>query len=404
MTSVPAAAVSLQAQEAIEGMLQANRLELHRRVLKFLTWIKSAAGRFATGADAQRRFSMLRLRFNSVLGKVDLFADALVQRSEHEYGTWLGGLDVVATDALALPGYYETPPVVCYLDRGAGGAIRRARTRLPGGGENPVAIIRVPRERMIGSGIASSLVHEAGHQAAALLDLVNSLRPELQAKQAQRGRDEIAWRLWERWISEIVADFWALARVGIASTTGLIAVVSLPRAFVFRIHLDDPHPFPWIRVKLSCALGQALYPDPQWERLSSIWDSFYPWENLDPGRRKLISSLLATIKDFAELLIDHRPAALRGKSIPEVLRIQERTPKLLRERWRALRSDPGQMPSLRPTLAFAVIAQARSDEAISAEKESQLLGELLTRWAFEDAIGRGRSVMRPSLPTKNFEA
>ncbi len=59
-------------------------------------------------------------------------------------------------------------------------AIRRARTRLPGGGDNPVAIIRLPRERMVGSGIASSLIHEVGHQGAALLDLVNSLRPLLQ--------------------------------------------------------------------------------------------------------------------------------------------------------------------------------------------------------------------------------
>ena len=66
-----------------------------------------------------------------------------------------------------------------------GAAIRRARTRLPGGGENPVAIVRVPRERMVGTGIASSLVHEVGHQAAALLDLVNSLRPIL--KGLQRG-------------------------------------------------------------------------------------------------------------------------------------------------------------------------------------------------------------------------
>ena len=60
---------------------------------------------------------------------------------------------------------------MCYLDRGHGAAIRRARARLPGGGMSPVAIIRVPRERMVGAGIASSLVHEVGHQAAALLDL-----------------------------------------------------------------------------------------------------------------------------------------------------------------------------------------------------------------------------------------
>ena len=121
-----------------------------------------------------------------MITQFDLFNDVISQRSENETGVWLSGLDVVSADALSLPGgYYEVPPVICYLDRGIGAAIRRARTRLPGGGANPVAIIRVPRERMIGNGIASSLIHEVGHQAAALLDLVNSLRPVLQG--LQRG-------------------------------------------------------------------------------------------------------------------------------------------------------------------------------------------------------------------------
>src|SRR5262249_43669937 len=152
----------------------------------------------------------------------------------------------------------EPPPVVCYLDRGHGAAIRRARTRLPGGGENPVAIVRVPRERMIGTGIGSSLVHEVGHQAAALLGLVNSFRPLLQALQQKGGAEQQAWTMFDRWISEILADFWAMARLGVSATTGLIGVVSLPRAFVFRINMDDPHPFPWIRVRLSTAMGRAL--------------------------------------------------------------------------------------------------------------------------------------------------
>src|SRR5262249_21147629 len=160
------------------------------------------------------------------------------------------GLDVAAQDALQLPGhYYNAPPVICHLHRGLGGAIRRARTRLPGGGENPVSVIRVPRERMIGYGIASSLVHEVGHQAAALLGLVESLRPVLQeVRNSAAPPERSAWRLWERWISEIIADFWAIAKVGIASTVGLIGIVSLPRWFVFRVNVDDPHPFPWIRV------------------------------------------------------------------------------------------------------------------------------------------------------------
>ena len=154
----------------------------------------AAPARSASAAQAQRRFTLLRLQFNATLTQFDLFSDVITQRSEHESGVWLSGLDVVAADALTLPGgYYTVPPIICYLDRGAGAAIRRARTRLPGGGDNPVAVIRVPRERMVGSGIASSLVHEVGHQAAALLDLVPSLRPVLQG--LQRGRRSRPGRL-----------------------------------------------------------------------------------------------------------------------------------------------------------------------------------------------------------------
>jgi len=71
---------------------------------------------------------------------------------------------------------------------------------------------------MVGSGIASSLIHEAGHQAAALLNLVPSLRGELRARQRDGDPNRDLWATWERWISEIVADFWSVARVGVTST------------------------------------------------------------------------------------------------------------------------------------------------------------------------------------------
>lgn len=158
LTSVPAAGISPAAQSGIEWYLAEGRKELRQLIYEFLRWLQSSSRRSQPApAEAQRRFSFLRLRFNAVLSQFDIFSDALTQRSEHETGVWLSGLDAVAEDALALPGYYQAPPTVCYLDRGAGAAIRRARTRLPGGGENPVAIVRVPRERMVGSGIASSL-------------------------------------------------------------------------------------------------------------------------------------------------------------------------------------------------------------------------------------------------------
>jgi len=389
MPMVGAARVSDDASIAIEQHLMSGRRALRRRVRDYIRWLTSD-GRRATAAEAQRRFSFLRLRFNAALTQFDIFADALSLRAEIGNGVWLGGLDVAAECALSLDSKdYDPPPVLTYLDRGHGAAIRRARTRLPGGGDNPVAIVRVPRERMIGSGIASSLVHEVGHQGAALLDLLPPLRVELQARQRTSEQPHrIAWELYERWISEIAADFWSVAKVGIAATQGLLGVCSLPRAFVFRIAGDDPHPFPWIRVKLSAGFGKLLYPDPQWELLDSLWESFYPRAGLEPERLRVIAALDETMPQFLRILIGHRPAALRGQPLVRAFDVAARRPDRLRQIFRVSRGRASALQSLEPTVAFAVLGQAKQDRALSPERESSIVAALLTRWGFQRSLRR----------------
>ena len=383
---VPAAAILPRAQSAIEEYLVGGRRNLRAQVQHFIDWVRGP-GRSASNAQAQRRFSILRLKFNAVLTQFDLFSDVITQRSEHETGVWLSGLDVASADGLMLPSSpVQAPPVICYLDRGAGAAIRRARTRLPGGGSNPVAVIRVPRERMVGSGIASSLFHEVGHQMDSLLDLSASLRPILRGMQRGGREDAPAWHYLERCIAEIVADFFAVARVGIASSLGLIAVVSLPRAFVFRLNLDDPHPVPWIRVKLSCAIGEALHPHPQWRRLSDLWESFYPIAELDAERRRFFARLLSTIPAFVSLLTNHRPAALRGRSLTEALEVSDRQPAQLAALFRTWSRYPAQLYDARASLVFAVVGQARSDGLLSPEDESVLLAKALNHWALRSTL------------------
>lgn len=384
---VPAAALLPQAQTAIESHLARGRHALHGMVRDYLAWLRGPARRHASAADAQRRFTFLRLRFNAALTQFDLFNEVITQRSEHENGVWLSGLDAVAADALTLAGaYYQAPPVVCYLDRGPGAAIRRARTRLPGGGENPVAIVRVPRERMVGSGIASSLVHEVGHQGAALLDLVNSMRPLLQAMQQGGGGSPQAWQLWERWISEIVADFWSLLRVGVVATLGLIGVVSLPRAFVFRLNADDPHPAPWIRVKLSCAMGRSVYPHPQWERLERLWESYYPPAGLAPAQLQVLAQLQDSMPALVGLLVQHRPPTLRGRSLLEAMNAAARQPVRLQLLFQFWNRAPARMYRAAPSLVFAVLGQARADGTLAPEAEAALLERLLTHWALRTTL------------------
>jgi hypothetical protein len=385
-TMLPAAAPTNDAQAALERHLGKLRRELKHKIESFLGWVESAPGVTASPEETQRRFTLLRLEFNRVLSHVDIFSEALSQRSEADTGLWLSGLDVVARDALALPGYVTPPPVICYLARGPGAAIRRARTRLPGGGDNPVAIIRMPRERMISSGLASSLVHEVGHQGAALLDLIPSLRRSLATVRPTGSLDALAWSMWSRWISEIVADFWAVAKVGITSTIGLIGVVSLPRAFVFRTNIEDPHPTPWIRVKLSIAMGQALYPDPQWARLASLWESYYPLERLDGERRRMILALQRAMPAFIDRLIAHRPARLHRRTLGSVLASSARRPARLRRLYQVWRRAPALARDAAPSLVFAVIGQARSDGVMTPEDESQVLDKALRFWALQTSM------------------
>jgi hypothetical protein len=351
-------------------------------VVGFLDWLRSPEAARSDAESAQKTFTTLRLRFNGVLTHFDLFENVITQRSENETGVWLSGLDVVSADALHLRGhYYQSPPIICYLDRGLGAAIRRSRTRLPGGGDNPVAIIKVPRERMVGSGIASSLVHEVGHQAAALLSLVESLRPVLRGLSQRRPSEALAWQLWERWISEIVADLWAAGRVGVASTLGLMSVVSLPRPFVFRVNTNDPHPTPWIRVKLSAALGQAFFPQEAWNRLSELWESYYPIAGAGAKQREILTLLERTIPELVGVLIHHRPAALRGRSLREAMDTDEVQPARLRDLLRRWRQEPQDMYRTRPIVVFAAIGQGRVDGRITPEEESAVIGKLLSHWA-----------------------
>jgi hypothetical protein len=167
---------------------------------------------------------------------------------------------------------------------------------------------------------------------------------------------------------------------------GLIGLVSLPRAFVFRITPDDPHPFAWIRVHLSCAFGDALYPNPQWRQLAEVWTSLYPAGRLAADRVRVMRALIATVPPFVGLVLGHRPPALRGRSLGEVLRTEDRTPDQLLRRYEAWTADPSAIRRTRPALAFAVVGQARARGLLTPEGEDRLLGRLISYWALQSTL------------------
>lgn len=379
MPMVMAAAVPYTAQKDIYELMRAGKTHLTERVLGF---IKNVKTKNISIEKCQAAYAVLKLRFNSLLDQFDIFCDVVSQRGENETGIWVAGLDVLARDALMMTRFYiDAPPMICYLDRGHGAAIRRARTRLPGGDDNPVAVIKIPRERMVASGIGSSLVHEVGHQGSALLDLIASLKLALDDLAVKEKPNTEVWSLLSRWISEILSDFWAVCFLGISASTGLISVVSLPRYFVFRAVDDDPHPFPWIRVKISIAFGKLLYPDDQWQRLERLWETFYPTTGLTPATLQLLQKFEPVLPRFAQLMKEHRPLKLKGKQLHEIFPLHERQPQQLRALYQQWKKDMNLLAKQRPSLVFAVVGQARADNVITPFTENRLLTKMLRHWA-----------------------
>ena len=380
MPMVTAAAIPYQAQKGIYELIREGKRRLGQKVRLFIQKMKTA-GKLPI-EKCQAAYSVLKLQFNALLDEFEVFADVVAQRSEHNTGVWIAGLDTLAEDALGtIRQFSELPPVICYLDRGHGAAIRRARTRLAAGDENPVAVIKIPRERMVASGIGSSLIHEVGHQVSALLDLIPSIKPFLQEFADKDPANREAWLLLSRWISEILSDCWSVSLLGISATTGLISVVSLPRYFIFRVVPDDPHPFPWIRVKISLAFGKLLYPEGQWERLEKLWETMYPVTGLKPHPRRVIKKLESILDPFTRLILSHRPAKLKGLSIREIVPVGERSPDQLRSYFRQWQTNQQLMSKQPPSLVFAVVGQARADNSITPFAENRLLSKMLRHWA-----------------------
>lgn len=383
-TMVPAAMPRGSSLTRIDAHLLRGRQRLLRGAQHFRRWLSSSRALRSRPESVYRRYVFLRLQMSAALTQFDLFADAITQRSEADTGILLRGMEVLADDALRIEHTpYEVPALICYLDRGIGAAIRRARTRLPGGGENPVAIIRVPRERMVGLGIASSLVHEVGHQGAALLDLVPLLQRAMEPYLGPAGALN-PWVSWHRWISEIVADLWSVARVGLASSLGLINVVSLPRPFVFRPNRDDPHPTPWLRVLLSVEMGRQLYPHDEWRRLRQTWLQLYPVQGRgDVAQARELLAQAAHVGRFVHWLLGQRVPCAGQRSLRELLFDPGVAPENLHERLEQWQREVTTVDGLRPCQVFALAGYARLVRGRASEPESRDIHRLLRRWALQ---------------------
>lgn len=241
---------------------------------------------------------------------LDFFADALATRANPRTSALLRACDHLATRSLAevlTPLGRQVPPVLTYLDRGLGASILKAGTRMyDPGTENPVAAIKVVRHNLLRP---TSLIHEAGHQVAHLLDWNRPLADALR-EAAHRFSPAVA-PLWASWASEIGADAFAFAHTGFAALAAMRDVVDGPSDDVFRILPGDPHPPGWLRVLLGAQMCRSAFGVGPWDPLQTAWLGEHPLERCPPEARPLFDLSARAMPGIVDAIL-YRPFASFG--------------------------------------------------------------------------------------------
>jgi hypothetical protein len=245
---------------------------------------------------------------------VDFYGDAINSRTSPELGSKLRAFDYIAglsMQRMLKPLGKRTPPVLTYLDKGMGASILRAGLRLwDGGTMSPVAAVKVTfhnQER------PTAIVHETGHQVAAILNWNEELTRVFERQLASEGSDVAP--IWASWASEVAADAYGFVNVGFAAVAALSDVVSGSPSQVFNYNPAGVHPISYLRVLLGYAMARRMYGYGLWDDLERAWRMRYAMTFCPEGFRPTMLALEKAIPRVVELSLLSPMNAFGGKSL-----------------------------------------------------------------------------------------
>ncbi|MGB5347663.1 MAG: hypothetical protein WBN23_15965 [Woeseia sp.] len=319
-TSIPvvqSAAIAQRALNALEDGMRQSAAVLQQDIRKQLATASALANGNTQALQASnKKLAMLQLRADSLFSTFDLLQDATAIRSDAAMGRMLRGVDVLLEHALhrPIPGY--TPPLaVSYLDSsGRGGAIARARTRLPGGFILGAALVRVSPEALPLR--LSSILHEAGHQLSVDLGLLHEARAKVMRVVERTTGHPAAAKLYGSWVGELMADCWGIVLGGGApAVDGLQRVLSLPEQLLYLIRRNAPHPPGPVRVSFADAASRLVYPDPCLDTLQQRFAEIYGTPTLPRAQRARFRTLLKATPGAAHALMTEPFDGLGGRAL-----------------------------------------------------------------------------------------
>jgi hypothetical protein len=188
----------------------------------------------------RRQLLNFRNRYTRVEMTLVFFADAINTRTNPKISGYLKACDVLAyrsmamlLDQLGKP----TPSALSYFEKGIGAAVLRANLRLwDGTGVNPVAAIKITHHNLL----PTALIHEAGHQVAAVV----GWNEELASKLATGLTGARRTQEWASWASRLVRRLPLSTRVRERRRTTDVPAVKIRWSYGTTRH---PHPISRIR-------------------------------------------------------------------------------------------------------------------------------------------------------------
>lgn len=265
-------------------------------------------------AKLQEDLSTYRTRYFKVETTIDFFTDAINTRTNPDMAAMLKACDYMASQSmrkLLQPIGLNTPPVFTYLTEGKGASILKKDIKLwDRETVSPVAAIKIVRHNLLRP---TSLLHEAGHQAAHLLNWNQELARLLLSLLSGHGRDLA--ETWAGWASEIAADTFAFVHTGYAAVTSLHDILVGDKDAAFRYFPGDPHPVHYLRVLLNIAMCRISYGHGHWDDLEREWIANHPLTHASGDIKPIVEASAPLLDEIAKLCLHQPMRAFKGRSI-----------------------------------------------------------------------------------------
>jgi hypothetical protein len=282
----------------------------------------------------------------------DFYFELFGQR-QSRFGYWLDACDQIALDCyqhtwvnLEQARSVPAPPPFSFMRTGFSPATYRRGLRLSKLGRlpNPFPLIQLPYHRLVNPWTLGAVLHEVSHNLQSDLGLSQAVPQQIGAALQRAGASPGVIATWTGWNRESYADLSGLLLGGPGVVASLMDVVGRSPQATYQFTPGKPHPTPYLRVLLSCALLQRMGFAEQAGRYRRAWTRLYP-----APQSGLPAELLRDLGAVLEVVVDaicYTPYASLGKPLAAVLRFGPKDQQLIEEAAGRLARglDPGVLP------------------------------------------------------------